>query len=75
MLTKIASRCALAIAVRAASGTKISCRARHHGVQSRALQDFLQTQRRIERHHFFRHSLVRNSSPIKAAMTRIDDDR
>ena len=50
------------------------CGARHYRAQSRALQNFLQTQCRIECHHFFRHSLARNSASIKTAMTWIDDD-
>jgi hypothetical protein len=52
----------------------IGC-ARHYRAQSRSLQKFLQTQCRIQRYHFFRHTLAGNSSSIEPAVSRIDHNR
>jgi hypothetical protein len=46
----------------------------HYGAQSRLLQKFLQTQCRIQRHHFFRHTLAGNASAIEAAVSGIDNN-
>ena len=71
MLTKIASDWALAIA------TPPEAERKHPLCVSLpspagSLQEFLQTQCRVERHHFFRHDLAGNASAIETAVSGIN---